>query len=70
MDKAITTAKVSLFDAENNNETFHWLYKEQWQPLINYAYYYVKDYSVAEEVVQQLFIDIFSKNISIGQTGK
>jgi len=42
---------------------FKWLYATYWQPLLDHAYYYLRDYSVAEEIVQQLFIDLYVKDI-------
>lgn len=67
MNKGISPAKVSHFVPENNSEVFNWLYKEYWQPLTSQAYFLLKDYAAAEEIVQQLFVDIYKKNILIKQ---
>src|SRR6478735_11581896 len=69
MDRQLTLKKeVSLSTYDKNSDTFSWLYENYWQILLNQSYYYLKDISVAEEVVQQLFIDIYRKNILIRET--
>jgi RNA polymerase sigma-70 factor (ECF subfamily) len=64
----IVKEEVSLSAYQNTSDTFNWLYENYWQTLLNQSYYYLKDLSVAEEIVQQLFIDIFRKNILIRET--
>jgi RNA polymerase sigma-70 factor (ECF subfamily) len=61
-----TTAPVH--SQNDQKDTVEWLYKNYWQPLIELSYYYLKDHALAEEIVQQLFIDIFRKNIGIKET--
>lgn len=53
---------------DNSKDTVEWLYKTYWNRLLEVSYYYLKDHSLAEEIVQQLFIDIFRKNISLKET--
>lgn len=67
MNKSMHPVQVSHFIPENSNEVFDWLYKEYWRPLTSQAYFLLKDYAVAEEIVQQLFVDIYKKNILIKQ---
>jgi RNA polymerase sigma-70 factor (ECF subfamily) len=69
MGQQLTLNKeVSHNTYDKNSDTFNWLYENYWQILLNQSYYYLKDISVSEEVVQQLFIDIFRKNILIRET--
>lgn len=66
-----TTARTQLSDCVNENDHtyFEWLYKTYWKTLLDQSYYYLKDRSLSEEIVQQLFIDIFRRHISLEQIG-
>lgn len=68
MQQLTANAQVSLCANQNTPETFNWLYQKYWQPLLHQSYFYLKDHSLSEEIVQQLFIDIYQKNILIRET--
>jgi len=68
MRQATAHAQGPLCAYQNNAETFDWLYKKYWTVLRNLSFYYLKDHSLSEEIVQQLFIDIYRKNIRITET--
>jgi RNA polymerase sigma-70 factor (ECF subfamily) len=68
MRQTTATAQVSYCASPNTPETFNWLYQKYWKPLLHQSYFYLKDHSLSEEIVQQLFIDIYQKNIRIQET--
>jgi RNA polymerase sigma-70 factor (ECF subfamily) len=47
------------------NSGFTWLYITYWDELTRLSCYYVKDAIAAEDIVQQLFIDMYSKDFAI-----
>jgi len=41
---------------------FELLYKKYWKSLTGFAYNYIHNYEAAEEIVQELFIQLYAKN--------
>jgi len=65
MRHSTANAQVSLCANPNTPETFTWLYQKYWDILLNQSYFYLKDHALSQEIVQQLFIDIYQKDIPI-----
>jgi RNA polymerase sigma-70 factor (ECF subfamily) len=68
MRQATATAQINVCASPNTPETFNWLYQKYWETLLNQSYFYLRDHSLSEEIVQELFIDIYQKNIRIKET--
>jgi RNA polymerase sigma-70 factor (ECF subfamily) len=51
----------------NHSTSFNWLYTKYWKQMLDVANIYLKDYSLAEEIVQELFIDFYQKRTDLTQ---
>jgi RNA polymerase sigma-70 factor (ECF subfamily) len=69
MSQLIAEAPTSARTYSNTPETFSWLYDKYWGELVKQSNYYVKDHDSAEEIVQELFSDVFRKSILTKVTG-
>ena len=50
---------------QNDEDAFKMLYKKYWPPLVSFASFYLPDQSEREEVLQELFIELFLKRHKI-----
>ena len=54
-----------IIPAGENNNAFEGLYKEYWSLLINFAGQYIDDRQTCEEIVQDLFVQLYVRGISV-----
>lgn len=61
--------QVSLKDAEEikrgNVQTFKKVFQYYWNPLVSFSYRYVRDLQLAENIVQDIFLNIWNKKENI-----
>ena len=61
--------QVSFKDAEEiksgNVKTFKKVFQYYWNPLVSFSYRYVKDLQIAENIVQDIFLNIWNKKENI-----
>ena len=55
---------------DRHDNTFEMLYKNYWPPLLNFASQYIADKTTREEIVQELFIHIYVKGITLKNKDK
>jgi len=58
-------SEFSIMPAGQNDDTFEILYKQYWSLLINFAGQYIDDRQTCEEIVQDLFVQLYVRGISV-----
>jgi RNA polymerase sigma-70 factor (ECF subfamily) len=69
MNQLLAEAPKSARTYSHTPEIFNWLYDKYWRELVKQSNYYVKDEDSAQEIVQELFSDVFRKSILNKVTG-
>src|SRR4051812_41494039 len=54
-----------IMPAEQNHDSFEMLYRQYWSVLINFAGQYVEEKQTCEEIVQDLFVHLYVRGISV-----
>jgi RNA polymerase sigma factor (sigma-70 family) len=57
--------EMSILSAGQSKEAFEILYKQYWSPLINFASRYIEDRQTCEEIVQELFIQLYVRGLTV-----
>ena len=57
--------EVLILPQEQNGLAFQDLYKRYWQPLLNFASHYIEDKETCEEIVQDFFVQIYTRGLNI-----
>jgi RNA polymerase sigma-70 factor (family 1) len=58
-------SELSIKPAGQNDNAFEDLYKQYWSLLINFAGQYVDDKQTCEEIVQDLFVHLYVRGITV-----
>jgi len=57
--------QVSILPQEQNSYAFEDLYRNYWEPLLNFASRYVDDKETCEEIVQEFFVQLYVRGLNI-----
>ena len=58
-------SEFSIMPAGQNDQRFEELYKQYWSLLTNFAGQYIEDKQTCEEIVQDLFVQLYVRGFSV-----
>ena len=58
-------AELSIMPAGQNSTAFENLYKQYWSVLVNFAGQYIDDKQTCEEIVQDLFVQLYVRGFTV-----
>ena len=58
-------AELSIMPAGQNSAAFEDLYKQYWSILVNFASQYIDDKQTCEEIVQDLFVQLYVRGFTV-----
>jgi RNA polymerase sigma-70 factor (family 1) len=57
--------ELSILPSMQDHEAFETLYKQYWSTLVNFAGQYIEDNQTCEEIVQDLFVQLYVRGITV-----
>jgi RNA polymerase sigma factor (sigma-70 family) len=57
--------QLCILGAAQDSTEFETLYKQYWSILINFAGQYIEDRQTCEEIVQELFVQLYTRGLSV-----
>jgi RNA polymerase sigma-70 factor (family 1) len=57
--------ELSIMPSMEDHEAFEALYKQYWSTLVNFAGQYIEDSQTCEEIVQDLFVQLYVRGITV-----